>query len=147
MEGELIRWGFGGLAEADLVGDEDAVAGGGETRCGVLPGGAAEVFTVEEDDGFRGGGVCGGGNVHVGHGEVEALGGEGVVVEGPWVGVVPDAGGDDGLGEGGGCHEGEEGEETHGGWDGCWCVRGWGGSREAYSGIDTYSRALGGYVR
>lgn len=116
LEGVLVGGGFGGFAEADLVGDDDAVAVGGEDARGLGPGCAAEVFAVEEDDGLvcRGGGV--GGDVHVGHRELLLLGGDVVVVDGPWVGVVPFAGWDyggaeRGIGEG---HQGRNGRvEPH----------------------------------
>ena len=59
------------LAEADLIGDDHAVAGIAQRPDGVLPGCAAEVLAVQEHDGLavrlrRT-------DVHVGHGQRLAL--------------------------------------------------------------------------
>ena len=64
----MVAGQFGRFAEADLVGDEDAVSLCGEAGCGILPCCGAEVFSVEEHDGWGfGGGGVGWGDIHVGH--------------------------------------------------------------------------------
>lgn len=53
MEGVLVEGaGLGGLAEADLVGDDDAVPGLLEGRGGGGPGDGAKVFAVEQEGDF-----------------------------------------------------------------------------------------------
>ncbi len=65
LQAELVYSGLGGFAEADLVGDNDAVAGNGEDVCGLVPRRATEVLAVQEHDDIAIG--AGGLDIHIRH--------------------------------------------------------------------------------
>lgn len=113
---ELVAGRLAALAEANLVGSNDAVASAGESADGTLPGGAAEVASVEEDGRFAIGFTFGV-DIHESHLERLSLAGEGVHMDREGVGEV---GAVEVLGEwafgdcSGSLRDGQAGEEAKG---------------------------------
>jgi hypothetical protein len=90
VQGELVCWRLGGFAKSDLVWHDDTVAPGGQATSAILPSCAAEVLSMEKHNGVvfpRG--TIRGRNVHVGHGEFQSLRCDIVVLDGPWVRIIP----------------------------------------------------------
>lgn len=87
VETELVRIWLGALAEANLIGSNNAITLGGQNADGVLPGRAAEVLAVEENNSLAIG-LAGWLDVHKGHLEILLLAGELEDLDGPRVGEV-----------------------------------------------------------
>ena len=68
LQAKLVCSGLGGFAEADLVGDNDAVASNGEDVCGLLPRLATEVLAMQGHDDLAIG--AGGSDIHIRHFEL-----------------------------------------------------------------------------
>ena len=80
-----VESGLGGFVEADLVGNDDAIACAGERFDRALPVARREVPAMQQDDGAAVG-VALGRHVHIGHAELFALLGEGKQVDGIRIG-------------------------------------------------------------